>query len=180
MAVHEALIWGACAIVVAVVAIALGRLTAPHWPLAITALVFSVGLFVGEIVNNSSVVQPRYVVAPALLLYVAIVAMLRPRGMAGDASPAVEPGAVPSGAAPGTAAPRGLGPVVAAWTPVTVFALLLAVVVGFNFRVVNSRSESPPWSAVVTAARQACMQPGMADYQYSHLWWQVLIPCSRV
>ena len=180
MAVHEALIWGACAIVVAVVAIALGRLTAPHWPLAITALVFSVGLFVGEIVNNSSVVQPRYVVAPALLLYVAIVAMLRPRGMAGDASLAVEPGAVPSGAAPGTAAPRGLGPVVAAWTPVTVFALLLAVVVGFNFRVVNTRSESPPWSAVVTAARQACMQPGMADYRYSHLWWQVLIPCSRV
>ena len=71
-------------------------------------------------------------------------------------------------------------PVVAAWGPVTVFALLLAVVVGFNFRVANTRSESPPWSAVVTAARQACMQPGMADYEYSHLWWQVRIPCSRV
>jgi hypothetical protein len=24
------------------------------------------------------------------------------------------------------------------------------------------------------------MQPGMADYEYSHLWWHVLIPCSRV
>jgi hypothetical protein len=180
MAVHEALIWGACAIVVAVVAIALGRLTAPHWPLAVTALVFSAGLFVGEIVDNSAVVQPRYVVAPALLLYVAIVAMLRPRGVAGDASPAAEPGAVPSGAAPGTAAPRGLGPVVAAWTPVTVFALLLAVVIGFNFRVVNTRSESPPWTAVVAAATHTCMKPGTADYEYSHLWWTVQIPCSRV
>ncbi len=52
MAVHEALIWGACAIVVAVVVIALARLTAPHWPLAVTALTFSVLLFVGEIVDN--------------------------------------------------------------------------------------------------------------------------------
>ncbi len=79
-AVHAALIWGACAIVVAVVVIALGRLTAPHWPLAVTALVFSVVLFVGEIVDNYAIVQPRYVIAPALLLYTAIVAMLRPRG----------------------------------------------------------------------------------------------------
>jgi hypothetical protein len=161
MAVHEALIWGACAIVVAVVGIALGRLTAPHWPLAVTALAFSVVLFVGEIVDNYAVVQPRYVIAPALLLYTAIVAMLRPRGAGDDAS---------------ADRPRS----VLAWAPVTVFALLLAVVVGFNFRVVNTRSESPPWSAVVSTARQECMKPGMADYEYSHLWWHVQIPCSRV
>ena len=159
MAVHEALIWGSCAIVVTVVVIALGRLTAPHWPLAVTALVFSVVLFVGEIVDNYQIVQPRYVIAPALLLYTAIVAMLRPRGVTDDASP--------------------LG-LVAAWTPVTVFALLLAVVVGFNFRVVNTRSESPPWTAVVAAATHTCMKPGTADYEYSHLWWTVRIPCSRV
>ena len=59
---------------------------------------------------------------------------------------------MPSGDAPSTAASRGLLPAIAAWTPVTVFALLLAVVVGFNFRVVNTRSESPPWTAVVAAA----------------------------
>src|SRR3984957_6100941 len=63
MAVHEALIWGACAIVVAVVVIALGRLTAPQWPLAVTALAVSVLLFVGEIVDDYPVVQPRYVIA---------------------------------------------------------------------------------------------------------------------
>jgi hypothetical protein len=182
MAVHEALIWGACAIVVAVVVIALGRLTAPHWPLAVTALAFSVVLFVGEIVDNWPVVQPRYVIAPALLLYTAIVAMLRPRGVADDASSAGEPGAAPGGGEPVATAPAGGSPwpVVAAWTPVTVFALLFAVVVGFNFRVVNTRSESPPWSAVVAAARNTCMKPGIADYEYNHLWWHVQIPCSRV
>jgi len=161
-AVHDALVWGACAIVVAVVVIALARLTAPHWPLAVTALVFSVALFVGEIVDNYAIVQPRYVIAPALLLYTAIVAMLRPRGVTANASQK-----------------RDLR-LVAAWTPVTVFALLLAVVVGFNFRVVNTRSESPPWSAVVAAARHTCMQPGTVDYQFRHLWWGVQIPCSRV
>jgi hypothetical protein len=178
MAVHEALIWGACAIVVAVVVIALGKLTAPHWPLAVTALVFSVLLFVGEIVDNWPIVQPRYVIAPALLLYTAIVAMLRPRGVADEASPAGAPG----DGAPATAASAGASrwPAVGSWTPVTVFALLLAVVVGFNFRVVNTRSESPPWSAVVAAARNTCMKPGMADYEYNHLWWHVQIPCSRV
>jgi len=168
--------------VVAVVVIALGRLTAPHWPLAVTALAFSVVLFVGEIVDNSPVVQPRYVIAPALLLYTAIVAMLRPRGVTADAPAAGEPDDVHSGDVPATTAPAGARPwsVVAGWAPVTVFALLLAVVVGFNFRVVNTRSESPPWSAVVAAARSTCMKPGMADYEYNHLWWRVQIPCSRV
>jgi len=180
MAVHEALIWGACAIVVAVVVIALGRLTAPHWPLAVTALAFSVVLFVGEIVDNWPIVQPRYVIAPALLLYTAIVAMLRPRGVTYDTSSAGETGGVPRGDVPATdAAARRLRSV-AAWTPVTVFALLLAVVVGFNFRVVNTRSESPPWTAVVAAARHTCITPGVAGYEYSHLWWHVQIPCSRV
>ena len=180
MAVHQALVWGGCAIVVAVVVIALGRLTAPHWPLAVTALLFSVLLFVGEIVDNYPIVQPRYVIAPALLLYTAIVAMLRPRGLVHDASSAGEPDGVPSGDAPADAASRRQLPIVAAWAPVTVFALLLAVVIGFNYRVVNNRSESPPWTAVVAAARHSCMKPGMADYEYSHLWWHVRIPCSRV
>jgi energy-converting hydrogenase Eha subunit E len=182
MAVHEALIWGACAIVVAVVVIALGRLTAPHWPLAVIALAFSVVLFVGEIVDNEPVVQPRYVIAPALLLYTAVVAMLRPRGVTDDAPSAGENAGVPSGDEPATAASAGasLRSVVVAWTPVTVLALLLAVVVGFNFRVVNTRSESPPWTAVVAAARHTCMKPGVAGYEYSHLWWHVQIPCSKV
>ena len=91
-----------------------------------------------------------------------------------------DPDGGPSDNGPAGPAPGRRRAAVAAWAPVAVFALLLAVVVGFNFRVINNRSESPPWSAVVTAARNACMQPGMTDYEYSHLWWHVQIPCSRV
>ena len=181
MALHDALVWGACAIVVLVVVLALAGRTAPTWPLAVTALIFSVVLFVGEIVDNLPIVQPRYVIAPALLLYTAIVAMLRPRGEAGTASASGRPDGEPGGDdAPATAAPRRLRPAVTAWIPVTVFALLLAVVVGFNFRVINNRSESPPWTAVVAAATNKCQKPGMADYLYRHAWWRVQIPCRRV
>jgi hypothetical protein len=182
MAVHDALIWGACAIVVFVVVIALAGLTAPHWPLTITALLFSVLLFLGEIIDNLPIVQPRYVIAPALLLYTAIVAMLRPRGLA--AGPPV-PGATdgqPDADADEVATAASSGPrrTVATWTPVALFALLLAVVCGFNFRVTNNRSESPPWTAIVAAASHRCLKPGMADYDYRHAWWQLKIPCSRV
>jgi hypothetical protein len=180
VAIHDVLIWGACAIVVLVVVIALAGRTAPTWPLAVTALVFSVVLFVGEIVDNLPIVQPRYVIAPALLLYTAIVAMLRPRGLAYDASTPGGPDGEPAGDAPAAGASRGTWPAVASWTPVTVFALLLAVAVGFNFRVINNRSESPPWTAVVAAAAHKCQQPGMGDYEYRHAWWRVQIPCSRV
>ena len=124
-----------------------------------TALLSSVLVFVGEIVDNLPIVQPRYVIAPALLLYTAIIAALRPRGV---------PDGVPGG-----------GRSVVAWTPVAVFALLLAVVCGFNFRVQNNRSESPPWTAVVAAAERTCMRPSMSDYIYKHAWWTVQIPCGK-
>jgi hypothetical protein len=158
MAIHTALIWGAWAIVVAAIIIAVVRLTAPDWPLAVTALLFSVLLFVGEIVNNLPIVQPRYVIAPALLVYAGIVAMLRPR--------------IP--------APRPRSDAIA-WIPVAVFALVLAVTCGFNYRVTNGRSESPPWTAVVAAATRTCVNPGNADYYFHHHgWWQFKIPCGRV
>jgi hypothetical protein len=161
MAEHNALIWGAWGVVVTVVIVALTRCTAPNWPLATTALLFSVLVFLGEIVDNLPIVQPRYVIAPALLLYTAIAAMLRPRVLAG-------PARLTQGAA------------IAAWCPVTVFALLLAVVCGFNFRVTNNRSESPSWTAVVAAAQRTCVKPSVGDYIYRHAWWQVKIPCDRV
>ncbi len=63
---------------------------------------------------------------------------------------------------------------------VTVFAMLLAVVTGFNVRVTNNRSESPPWTAVVAAAAHTCHLPGISGYVYRHAWWRLHIPCSRV
>jgi hypothetical protein len=86
--------------------------------------------------------------------------MLRPRGVAG---------AVRSRSA------------AIAWSPVVVFALVLAVTIGFNYRVTNGRSQSPPWTAVVAAATRTCMRHGEADYFYHHHgWWQFKIPCGRV
>lgn len=168
MAVHNALIWGAWAILAAAAAAGLARLTAPDWTLAVTAFAFSVLIFLGEIVDNLPIVQPRYVIAPALLVYAAIVAMLRPPGAA--AAPVPESGA----------APRAGHRPAWAWAPVGLFAVVLAIACGFNYRVTNNRSESPPWTAVVAAATRTCVKPGMGDYIYRHAWWQVKIPCSRV
>ena len=81
------------------------------------------------------VVQPRYVIAPALLLYTALVALMRPRRGAGRdarASTAVR------------------------WLPAAGFAVLLAVAVTLNFRVTNGRTTSPAWTSVVASATRAC------------------------
>jgi hypothetical protein len=171
VAVHNALIWGAWAIVVAAIIIGRARLTAPDWSLAVAALLLSVLVFLGEIVDNLPIVQPRYVIAPALLVYTAMVAMLRPRDTAD--------GQAASDTYVGIRGPRSRS-VVVAWSPVIVFALVLAVTCGFNYRVTNNRSESPPWTAVVASATKTCMKSGMGDYRYRHAWWQVKIPCGRV
>jgi hypothetical protein len=180
VAAHNALVWGAWGVVVAAVIIALARLTAPHWPLAVTALLFSVLVLLAEIVDNLPIVQPRYVIAPALLLYTGIVAMLRPRGVADPAQPGGRGGtARPGDGPPAGGARRAPRPAVA-WAPVAVFAVLLGVACGFNFRVHNNRSESPPWTAVVAAAQLRCQKPTLGDYIYRHAWWTVKIPCDRV
>jgi hypothetical protein len=172
---HLALIGAAWLVVLAVVVIAMARVTDPHWPLAITAGLFSVLVFLGEIVDNLTVVQPRYVIAPALLLYTAIVAMLRPRGVMQAAA---------SGAAAGSGTPQDRAPararLVAAWYPAGIFAAVLAIAVAFNYRVDNARAQSPPWSSVVATATAHCQRPGVTSYLFRYDWWYVTIPCSRV
>jgi hypothetical protein len=156
-AAHVALIAAAWAVVLAVLVIALTRFTDPDWPLAVTAGIFSLGIFFDELLINTPVVQPRYVIAPALLLYVVLVAALRPRlGRRPRADLALR------------------------WLPVAGFAVLIAVAVVLNFRVTNGRSGSPPWTSVVARAHSACLQPGVTSYTYTHAWWQVKIPCSRL
>jgi hypothetical protein len=149
---HDLLIAGAWVVVVVVIVVALARLTDPHWPLAITAGAFSVIVFLGEIVNNLPIVQPRYVIAPALLLYLAIVAMLRPK-----------PGAI-------------------GWLPVGAFTALLLVAVVSNYRVTdNGRAQSPAWTSVVAHAQRECVaHPTLTTVLYQHAWWQVFIPCDRL
>jgi hypothetical protein len=149
---HDMLIAGAWLVVIVVVAVALARLTDPHWPLAITAGAFSVIVFLGEIVENLPVVQPRYVIAPALMLYLAIVAMLRPKA-----------GAI-------------------GWLPVGAFAALLLVTVSLNYRVTNStRATSPPWTSVVAHDTRVCEEhPRLTTVLFQHAWWKVYIPCDRL
>jgi hypothetical protein len=116
------------ALLAAVVGCALLRITRPHWPLAILAGLFSIAIF-AESSMIMGVVEPRYVIPPALLLYVSIVAMLRPRD--------------------GARRLRSLAPVLA-------FAVLLAVAATANYRVDNARSGSPAWR---DKAREAVLIP---------------------
>jgi hypothetical protein len=157
-AAHIALIGSAWAVVVVAVVLAVARFTDPNWALAVIAGLFSLAMFTDAMLINTAVVQPRYVIAPALLLYTALVALLRPRRREGTS---------PARAAFG-------------WLPVAAFAVLLAVAVTLNFRVTNGRTSSPPWTSVVAKATAACAHPGVTSYVYTHEWWQVSIPCSRV
>jgi hypothetical protein len=161
---HDALIVGAWLIVLIVIAIAATRFTDPNWTLAVVAAVFSVGVFIEEMLINMPVVQSRYVIAPALLLYTAIVALLRPR---------------PVPAAAGVSS-SGVSKAVR-WLPVAGFAVLLAVAVTLNFRVTNGRTTSPPWTSVVASATRACAtSPHVTAYTFVHEWWWVTIPCDKV
>jgi hypothetical protein len=166
---HNALIIAAWLVIAAVVALAAFRLTDPNWTLAGVAALFSIGVFVEEQLINISVVQPRYLVAPAMLLYTALVAMLRPR----------------------EARPREIGPVLqpvlqpvrwlpVRWLPVAGFAVLLLIAVTLNFRVTNGRTTSPAWTSVVASATRACATPGITAYTFVHEWWWVTVPCGKV
>jgi hypothetical protein len=158
---HDALIVGAWVIVAIVVALAVTRFTDPNWTLACVAALFSVGIFFEELFINTDVVQPRYIVAPALLLYTALVALLRPREREQESMV--------------VRARAGVR-----WLPAAGFAVLLAVAVLLNFRVTNGRTTSPAWTRVVATARRDCALPGVSAYTYVHEWWSVTIPCSKV
>jgi hypothetical protein len=171
-AAHRVLIICAWLIVLLVVALAAIRFTDPNWTLAVVAGVFSVGFFTEELLINIEVVQTRYVIAPALLLYTALIALLRPRQREGAAAAGRAGGWLP--ARPPTIAQA------VRWLPVTGLAVLLLVAVTLNFRVTNGRTASPAWTSVVATATSACTQPGVTAYTYVHEWWWVTIPCDRV
>lgn len=158
MNAHDALIACAWLVVLVLVALAAFRFSDPNWTLAGVAGLFSVGIFVDELLINTAVVQPRYTVAPALLLYTALVALLRPKQR--------------EGATRVRAAVR--------WLPAAGLAVLLVVAVTLNFRVTNGRTTSPAWTSVVANATNACITPGVSAYTFVHEWWYLTIPCSKV
>jgi hypothetical protein len=168
---HDALIAGAWLAIAVAVAVAAVRFTDPNWTLAGVAALFSFALFVDAMLINTPVVQPRYVVAPAMLLYTALAALLRPR---------LPDGGGDTAAAAGRRDSRALIAIAARWLPAAGLAVLLAVAVTLNYRVVNGRATSPPWSSVVSTARSSCAVPGVTAYTFVHEWWWVTVPCDKV
>jgi len=194
-AAHNALIACAWAVVLLIVVLAAVRFTDPNWTLAGVAGLFSIGIFVTELLINTDIVQPRYVIAPALLLYTALAALLRPRLTAAadkrqqpqqDLWPKAASGST-GGRPPGryklSARPirwRSLPSGALTALPAVGLAVLLLVAVTLNFRVTNGRTTSPAWSSVVATARSDCAMPGVSAYTFVHEWWFVTIPCSKV
>jgi hypothetical protein len=148
-----ALIVVALVLLAAMVTSALLRITRPHWPLAILAGFYSIAIFC-ESSMVMGIVEPRYVLPAALLLYASIAAMLRPRE--------------------GGRRLRSSAPVLA-------FAVLLAVAVVPNYRVNNGRSASPAWSDQAREAVVHCRDnPEATLYFYGYAWWGMTIPCDRL
>ncbi len=177
---HDALIVCAWLVVLIIVVLAVIRFTDPNWTLAIVAAVFSVGFFGEEMLINTSVVQPRYIIAPTMLLYTALVALMRPKLPEGAKQP--EAAERPEGATGSVTALRWLPSVDTAvrWLPAVGFTVLLLVAVTLNFRVTNGRTTSPAWSSVVATAQKDCTRPHVTAYTFVHEWWYVTIPCSKV
>lgn len=162
--VHYLLIAVAWSIVLAAVVLAVRRVTRPHWPLAILAGGFSFVLFAAQITNIGNV-QPRYVIAPALLIYTALLALLRPAPLpTSDGVPDARRSRYPD-----------------AGRAVTAFATLLVVVCAVNLSSENGRSQSQGWDETVRQARTACAaDPARKSYAYGRDWWNVEIPCRRM
>jgi len=91
-----------------------------------------------------------------MLLYTALVALMRPRQE-------------------GTS---GVGATLR-WLPAAGSAALLVVAVTLNFRVTSGRTTSPAWTSVVAAASKTCAMPGVTAYSFAHEWWYVTIPAGR-
>ncbi|WP_203910294.1 hypothetical protein [Rhizocola hellebori] len=168
-AVHTGLMVLAWLVVLAALILALVKFTNPHWPLAIAATVAGAALFAGTVTNIGSV-QPRYLIAPALLVLTVLAALLRPH----DSQP---PASRPQ-TRQLSASRLGLG---RSAVPALVLIAVMVVVAAVNFRADNRRSETWPWSDLVSQATLACQsQPIDSHVVWGGYWWRVTIPCDRV
>jgi hypothetical protein len=187
------LILSALGILVAVAACGLTGLTRPHPPLALLAAIFSVVVF-GVSVVEMGTVEPRYVIAPALLLFVAVVATLRPRRSVvplavGNVPPlrSVVPSAVGNVLPLRSVVPPAVGNVPPlrrrSWSAVAIlmFGVLLAGVCAVNYRVDNARATSPSWSQTIRDSSRYCRRDPHAPYVFfGYEWWSLQVPCDRL
>ncbi len=147
---HWAWVAAGIAVLAAALFVAVRGYTRPAWPLAAAAFLLSVANFAAQ-VGSMGWIEPRYVAVPGLLLYVTVLALLRPRlELAGVAA-------------------------------VAVFAVLLAVVFTANYRTPESfRSAGPSWRSVLHDADTACTaDPQRTSYVWTYVWWSVELQCER-
>jgi hypothetical protein len=161
----------AYAVLVAVVILALRRVTRPAWGLAVMAAVTSAGILAAEVMGmgypgtEGSYLTPekalmsteRYLLAPVLLLIVAVVALLRP-------DPA-QPGSAPR------------------W-PLLAYGALIVVVCATQFRPDAPRNHTLSWSGVIAQARATCVATGAVKVEAPFggpVWYpRPLIPCRKL
>jgi hypothetical protein len=175
---HVALGAAAYVIVLAVLFVAIRRITNPMWTLAIVAAGHSLGLFAMEIMGfgydsdgyfvpeTTLIITDRYLVPAALLLIVAFVALLRPSDRLGR-----DPARWPANA----------------W-PLLMWVTLLVVVTVANYRHDNPRSHAQAWTGAVAKARAECLaDPAKASVDanvgsrmWGNYWPKVVIPCDRL
>jgi hypothetical protein len=138
----------------------LTRFTRARWPLAVTALVFSVGAYALPVLLSGSATI-RYAAAPAMLLVTSLMAVLQPNSNW-----------------------------IRARAPQLGLVALLAVVCAVNLRVHNARADGPSWAAELEKARVACagapgrqtvsvpIPPSVADQPAgSQTPWAADLPC---
>jgi hypothetical protein len=131
--------------------VAVRRISAPRWPLAAAAAIHSIGLYALPVILTG-IAPPRYALAPALLLLVALVAALHP----------------------GTTERSGV--------PLAVLATGYALVCALNLQVDTARDDGPRWSDEVDDARTECLTtaPDSVDIPITpaHANWTADLPCS--
>ncbi|MGH3301748.1 MAG: hypothetical protein ACRDOK_08720 [Streptosporangiaceae bacterium] len=156
----------ALAIIAVVVSVALRGLTRPAWLLAAVATACSLLLFAGCLMSYGSP-QPRYLVAPALLLITAMAALLRPRQSQDLPVRQAFSGAVRT------------------WTqaPAAALTVLVAIICLLNFHDLDLRAVAPSWGPGVATAQRYCNHhPAAPVYQVfiTPPEWFAFVPCSRV
>ncbi|GAB3862214.1 hypothetical protein ACFPIJ_46895 [Dactylosporangium cerinum] len=153
---HWSLVVAAVLILLVALWIAVKRLSRPAWLLAAVALVMSVVNFATQ-VGSMGWIEPRYVAVPALLLYVAVLALIRP-----DAGRSAW-------------APAGRVATVA----VVSFVLLLGAACATNYRSDSFRSTGPSWRSAMHDADVACNADlNLKSHRWTHIWWYVNLPCK--
>jgi hypothetical protein len=155
--------------------LALRRVTRPDVTLAVVAALHSVGLYLLPVFLEG-IATPRYAAAPAMLVLVCLVCLLRPRtsaagGPTSKRAPQARPVVWPS---------LAFLTRIPAQVPLRILAVLMLVVFAVNLRQDNLRAQGPSWSGELNRVASVC-----GDHQASAVvtfppggpQWQSSLPC---